>query len=141
MKDKLSRLSKFAQHQEIKALLKKQDKNETESLDFSDDISNDGNDDDPDFLLTPGKTKTKITPFTNYEGNKKRPKPFSGPSVPPKKSKKEKKNTEEEEQVHENSSNSDSDGANLLFTVRRDWKGTDNYYPSNKILRTLSILG
>ena len=91
MKDKLSRLSKFAQHQEIKALLKKQDKNETESSDFSDDISNDGNDDDPDFLLTPGKTKTKITPFTNYKGNKKRPKPFSGPSVPPKKSKKEKK--------------------------------------------------
>ena len=39
MKDKLSRLTKFAQHQEIKALLKKKSKNDTESSDFSDDIS------------------------------------------------------------------------------------------------------
>lgn len=52
MKDKLSRLTKFAQHQEIKALLKKKNKNETESSDFSDDISVDGNDKDPDFILS-----------------------------------------------------------------------------------------
>lgn len=52
MKDKLSRLTKFAQHQEIKALLKKKNKNDTESSDFSDDISVDGNDKDPDFILS-----------------------------------------------------------------------------------------
>lgn len=60
MKDKLSRLSKFAQHQEIKALLKKQDKNETESLDFSDDISNDGNDDDRISYSLLAKPKQKL---------------------------------------------------------------------------------
>ena len=135
MKDKISRLSKFAQHQEIKALLKKKDKNNTESSDFSDDTSIDGNDNNLDFLITPDKCKTKLKPFTKqpftkYEGNKKRPKQFSSLSVPPKKSKKQKENTEED--GNSNNNQSDSENKTLLHTVKRDQKDIENYYLNNK---------
>ena len=50
MEQKLTNVAKFSKHQEIKALLKKQKQFDTDKSDFSDDISQDDNNCDSDYV-------------------------------------------------------------------------------------------
>ena len=61
MKRKVTSLTKFSKHQELKVLLKKEKKIDTDSSDFSDDISEDDNDADLDYVAETPQTKCKTS--------------------------------------------------------------------------------
>lgn len=50
MEQKLANVTKFSKHQEVKALLKKQKQFDTDESDYSDNISQDDNNDDSDYV-------------------------------------------------------------------------------------------
>ena len=59
MERKLTNVTKFSKHEEIKALLKKQKQHGTDESDFSDDISQDDNDGDSDHVPETPQNNTK----------------------------------------------------------------------------------
>ena len=164
MKRKVTSLTKFSKHQELKVLLKKEKKIDTDSSDFSDDISEDDNDADLDYVAeTPQtkcktsflkkKTPSKITPtaFPKSKSpltqkktpSKIRPTPFPRSKSPLTQKKKENPPKKVEidtvdvenanRDTEESSSESEKEiAAKLKMTVKKDWKGTKNFFPKNK---------
>ena len=59
MEQKMNILTKFSKHQEIKALLKKEQKLDTHESEFLDNISEDDNDADSDYVTETPQNKTK----------------------------------------------------------------------------------
>ena len=164
MKRKVTSLTKFSKHQELKVLLKKEKKIDTDSSDFSDDISEDDNDADLDYVAeTPQtkcktsflkkKTPSKITPTAfpkskspltqKKTSSKIRPTPFPRSKSPLTQKKKENPPKKVEidtvdvenanRDTEESSSESEKEiAAKLKMTVKKDWKGTENFFPKNK---------
>lgn len=164
MEQKLANVTKFSKHQEVKALLKKQKQFDTDESDYSDNISQDDNNDDSDYVpetpqISTGKsvlqkkTPSKKTPLKKTPSNV-RPVPFPKPTskvrpvlLPKSKSKlsPKKRNKKSEKHVEldpgnletasrdtEESSSDDETTMKLKFTVKKDWQGTENYFPKNQ---------
>ena len=150
MEQKLTKVTKFSKHQEIKALLKKQKQFDTDESDFSDDISQDDNDCDSDYVpetpqntgrksIIQKKMPPKMTPHKKTH-SKSRPLPF--PKAQSKLSPKKKKEhletarrEEEEREDREESCNENEITTVLKVTAKKGWQGTENYFPKNKGFR------
>ena len=160
MERKLTNVTKFSKHEEIKALLKKQKQHGTDKSDFSDDISQDDNDGDSDHVPeTPQnntkksiiqkkkkKKTSKKTPFKKTPSKKTpskvRPLPFPKAKIklsPKKENKKSEKNVELDTANLKTASRdkeescSDNETRTILkFTVKKVWQGTENFFPKCK---------